>query len=228
MRAVTPRRFRATVAVAMVAVMAASCSATAKIGGDIPPTTAAKVYPRTEAGSIESITDHLSRVGPNLNEWAAPADQARCAAEKIVAKLGVARLFQIGFDPQVGSLALAYSPDEQTAVLNLMTGCIDFAQGFLELWTSYGKLDITRTRCLTRTLDDDGLTRDLASGLLTGTEADPLTNDGRLGAGMARAMSECLDDTKDLVPVPAEDPFPQDKEALDTPTTVPAPSTTVG
>jgi hypothetical protein len=30
-------------------------------------------------------------------------------------------------------------------------------------------------------------------------------------------MSECLDSTVDLVPVQAEDPFPQDKQGLDTP-----------
>jgi hypothetical protein len=188
------------------------------------------VYFRDEAGVIDSISDHLSKVGPNLNEWAPPPDQARCAAEKIVSKVGIERLFAMGFDPQDGKMSLTYTPSEQASVLNVLVGCIDFAQGFLEMWTAYDKLDLKRTACLTHTLDSDGLVRELASGLLTGREPDQLANESVVGLGVVQAMSECLDSTVDLVPVQAEDPFPQDKQQLDAPATAKgrsAPTTTV-
>ena len=198
---------------------------------DSATTAVKRVYFRDEAGVIDSISDHLSRVGPNLNEWAPPPDQARCAAEKLVSKVGIERLFAIGFDPQVGKMSLAYTPSERASALNVLVGCIDFAQGLLEMWTAYDKLDLKRTACLTHTLDRDGLVRDLASGLLTGVEPDQLVSEGGIGLGVVRAMAECLDPTVDLVPVPAEDPFPQDKHKLDAPTTTsrrrPAPTTTV-
>lgn len=213
---------RGAAALLVVATVLTACTTTAwdTSESDSATTVQSRVYFRDEAGVIDSISDHLSKVGPNLNEWAPPADQARCAAEKIVAKVGIERLFAMGFDPQDGKMALTYTPAEQASVLNVMVGCIDFAQGFLEMWTAYDKLDLKRTACLTQTLDRDGLVRDLASGLLIGREPDQLASESRVGLGVVQAMSECLDSTVDLVPGLAEDPFPQDNQEDNAPTTV--------
>ena len=195
---------------------------------DNPTPTTVKIYPRNAAGLVDSISDRFATVGSNLNEWAAPKDQARCAGEKIVERLGADRLLAIGFDPQVGQLKLSYAPDEQASVLNILVGCIDFQEGLLELLSSYQKLDVKASACVSSAIERLGLTRELVSGLLTGSEVDPLANDNRVGTGITRAMVECLRDS-DLVPVIPQDPFPQDKLDEGT-TTIPAltqPTTTL-
>ena len=104
-------------------------------------------------------------------------------------------------------------------MLNILVGCIDFREGLLELISSYQKLDVTRTSCIAASIDRQGLTRDLVAGLVSGKESDPLASSNKVGLGVTQAMVDCLDDKKDLLPVQAEDPFPQDKRKLDEPTT---------
>ncbi len=186
---------------------------------DSNTTTSAKTYGRDADGLVESIADHFSAVGTNLNLWAPPRSQAKCAAEKMVATLGVDRLLELGFDPQKGRIALPFSDAEQTSVLNILVGCVDFKQGLLELISAYQKLDVTRTACVTASIDRQGLTRDLVASLLTAKESDPLAASNRVGVGVTLAMGDCLDNKLDLLPVPAEDPFPQDKRAQDEPST---------
>jgi len=186
---------------------------------DSNTTTSAKTYPRDAAGLVDSIADHFSAVGPNLNLWAPPRAEAKCAGEKMVATLGTDRLLELGFDPQKGRINLPFTDAEQTSVLNILVGCIDFKEGLLELISSYQKLDVTRTECVTASIDRQGLTRDLVASLLTAKESDPLAASNRVGVGVTQAMVDCLDNKLDLLPVPAEDPFPQDKHAQDLPST---------
>ncbi len=188
---------------------------------DNPTPTTQKIYTRDAAGLVESISDRFATVGSNLNEWAAPKDQARCAGEKVVERLGVDRLLALGFDPQLGQLKLPYAADEQASVLNILVGCIDFQEGLLELLAAYQKLDVKASACVASAIERLGLTRELVSGLLTGSEVDPFANDNRVGSGITRAMVECLQDG-DLIPVIPQDPFPQDKFEEGT-TTIPAP-----
>jgi len=222
------RRRLATVVVAATisGALIAGCTTSDEDFSDVdnPTPTTIKIYTRDAAGVIESITDRFATVGSNLNEWAAPRDQARCAGEKIVERLGVDRLLALGFDPQVGKLALTYSPDEQAAVLNILVGCIDFQEGLLELLSAYQKLDVKVSACVASSIERLGLTRELVSGLLTGAEVDPFANDNRVGTGITRSMIECLGDA-DLVPVIPQDPFPEDKRAADEGTTTTAPPT---
>lgn len=189
-------------------------------GVDHPTSTTAKVYSDDEAGLVASLTDHLSAVGPNLNEWAAPRDEASCAAHKIVAHLGVDRLLDLGFDPQRGRLDLAYTPEEQTAVINILTGCIDVAKGVLSLISSYDKLQLPAAACFTRGIARRGLDRDFIAGIVTGKTPDPFARDNQLGIGISRLMIECFTSGVDLLPIAPMAPFPQDTGATTT-TSVP-------
>src|ERR1700712_219630 len=116
------RRARpAVIAIALAAaltVAAAGCTTTKwdSTSADHPTTTAPKHYPNTTSGLVASITDHLSALGPDLNEWAPSRKDANCAAVKIVAKLKLNRLLDLGFQPQTGGLALPYSDDERTSI----------------------------------------------------------------------------------------------------------------
>jgi hypothetical protein len=187
-----------------------------------PPPSTERVYSRDEAGVIESLVDELSTVGTNLNEWAAPRDEATCAAERIVARLGLDRLLELGYDPQRASLALSYTDEERAAVTNILVSCIDIATGLLSMITAYQKVDLAPAACFTRGVDREGLTRDFVAGLLTGKGADPFAQDTRLATGMNELMISCFDPTEDLLPVRPQAPFPQDIDATTTTTTTTA------
>lgn len=184
-----------------------------------PPPSTERVYSRDEAGVVESLTDELSTVGTNLNEWAAPRDQATCAAQRIVERLGLDRLLELGFDPQAASLALAYTDEERAAVTNILVSCIDIATGLLSMISAYQKVDLAPAACFTRGVDREGLTRDFVAGLLSGTGSDPFAQDSRLATGMNELMISCFDATRDLLPVRPQAPFPQDVDL--TTTTIP-------
>ncbi|MCC6225887.1 MAG: hypothetical protein IT195_05735 [Microthrixaceae bacterium] len=185
-------------------------------GIDRPTSTTAKVYTDDEAGIAESLTDHLSAVGSNLNEWAAPREEAACAARKIVQVMGVDRLLDLGYDPQKGRLRLQYSDEERTAVTNILAGCIDVAEGLLSLFSAYGKLGVTPAACLTRGIERQGLDRDFIVGVLTAKPPDPFAQDNQFGIAMSRLMIECLDGGADLLPIAPLSPFPQDVDLTTT------------
>ncbi len=195
-----------------VVALAAGCSSTTWDTTDLndqPPSTV-KEYGRDEAGIRESLVDHLSTVGTNLNEWAAPKDQAECAANKIIERLGVDRLLDLGYEPQDGRLSLAYTPEESSAVLNILTNCIDFEAGVFSMLAAYQKLSVDSSRCLAAGMKRLGVTRDLAEGLLRGGEPDPFANDNQFATNVNRAMVQCLDLNEDLLPIIENTPFPQD------------------
>ena len=219
---------RALAAVLCLGALGAACTTsqwdTSQI--DHPSTTAPKTYPETEAGLVESLTDHLSQVGPNLNEWAPPRDEAECAARKVVKQLGVDRLLDLGYDTQRGRLALQWTDDEKVKVTNILSGCIDVAQGLLSIFSAYDKLDVPAAACLTRGIDRRGLDRDFVSGILDGTSPDPFARDNQLGIGISRLMIECFDAGKDLLPIAPLSPFPQDVGTTTTTSTTAPPSAT--
>ncbi len=183
---------------------------------DHPTSSRPKTYTDDQAGLVESMTDYLSKPTTNLNEWAAPRDEAACAAGKIVQHLGVDRLLDLGFDPNRARLNLQYSADEQTAVTNILSGCIDVANGLLSVISGYQKLDLSSAACFTQGIARRGLDRDFIAGIVTGVTPDPFARDNQLAIGVSRLMMECFVGGRDLLPITPLAPFPQD---VDTTTT---------
>lgn len=218
------------VALAGLAVLAAGCATSRWDTSEIndPPSTTEKIYSRDEAGLIDSITDRYSDEPPNLNVWAAPRAEARCAAQRIVGQLGADRLLQLGFDPQEGQLALPYTPEEEATVINVLVGCIDFEYALAEMLSAYQKLSVESARCVASVIERRGLTRELAAGLVRGSEPDFFRDGNRLGAGVVAAMTECLEPDEDLVPIVPQDPFPDADLGSVTTTTPPSTTTTEG
>ena len=198
---------------------------------DLPADTSPPTFGRDEAGVIASISYHLSTVSDDLNQWAAPKDQADCAATRIVRRISADRLLSLGYEPDAGNLGRPYEPEEETALVNILTSCIDFEQGLLAVISSYDKLSISASACFSRGMRRLGLVRDLARGILSGQQPDPFAGTGRLSKGMGQLMAECLT-TQDLVVKPNSDVFPADRrEALEadsgSTTTEPETTTTV-
>lgn len=184
---------------------------------DTTPTTA-KQYSRDEAGLIASLTDHLSAVGDDLNEWSPPEDEARCAATRLVRRLTVDHLLELGFDPQEPTLALAYPPEERTAVVNILAGCVDFSAGILETYSSYLKLPLAQSNCMAKGFERLGLTRDLIGAVVDGKEPDPFANSDRYAAGVSSLAVECLGE-EDLLPNAPLPPLPEPDGASTTTST---------
>jgi hypothetical protein len=204
--------------IVLAVLLAVSCTTSTwdTSAADHPTATTQKSYSSDEAGLVASLTDHLSHVGANLNEWAAPRDEAACAARKIVHQLGVDRLLDLGFDPQDGKLALQFTDEERVAVSNILDGCIDIAAGLESLFAAYDKLSVTASACLADGIERKGLARDFAKGLLSGSSADPFADDDSLGTAMSRLMLECLDPDTDLMPLAPASPFPEGADATTT------------
>jgi len=200
---------------------------------DHPTTSTIKHYPNTTAGLEASITDHLSAVGPDLNQWAPPRDQAHCAAVKIVARLTLNRLLDLGYQSQVGSLALPYSDDERTSLTGILVGCIKFEDGLLSLISSYGKLAVEPAECVTDGIGRQGLTQAFAAAYLAGDQPDPFAHNNQLAAGMGTLLAQCLTPTSDLVPGSPVARFPSELNGTTTTrpksaTTSTAPTVTTG
>jgi hypothetical protein len=208
--------------VAFVAIAAAACSTTQWDTSSIdhPTPTAPKEYVRDTEGVRQSLIDHLSTVGTNLNEWAPPRDQATCVADRVIERIGVDRLLELGYDPNAGKLGLPYAPDEQTAMLNIIAACIDFKEGLVELLSAYQKISFKSATCVADGLDRLGLTRLYAASLLIGEQPDPFDTANNLSKGTTDVMGACIP-ADELNPVTPDQLFPQDLDAVTTTTAKP-------
>jgi hypothetical protein len=219
---------RALIAVlVLIATAAAACTTTQWDTSSIdhPTPTAPKEYLRDADGVRQSLIDHLSTVGTNLNEWAAPRDQATCVADRVIQRIGVDRLLQLGYDPNSGKLGLPYAPDEETAMLNIISACIDFKEGILELLSSYQKISFKSATCMADGLDRLGLTRLYAASMLIGQEPDPFDTTNNLAKGTTDVMAQCIG-ADEMNPLTPDQLFPQDYDATTTTTAKPPPTTT--
>jgi hypothetical protein len=222
--ALRPSRRALIVVVTLVAILAAACSTSVWDTSDIdhPTPTAPKDYTRDTEGVRQSLIDHLSTVSTNLNEWAPPRDQATCAADHIIQRLGADRLLALGYDPNDGKLGLPYTPEEQTAMLNIIAGCIDFKEGIVELLSAYQKVSFNTATCMADGLDRLGLVRVYASTLLMGIQPDPLDPTNNLAKGTTDVMAQCVR-SDELTPATPDLLFPQNYDATTTTTTKPKP-----
>jgi hypothetical protein len=214
---------------AVVAVAVVACTSTQWDTSSIdhPTPTAPTQYARDPDGVRQSLIDHLSTVDTNLNDWAPPRDQATCAADRVIERIGVDRLLQLGFDPNVGTLGLSYAPDERVAMLNIVSACIDFREGILEVLSGYQKISFKSATCVADGFQRLGLTRLYAASLLTGQEPDPFDTSNNLAKGTTDVMGQCLTPIE-LTPETHDFPFPQDYDSTTTSTssTTTAPTTT--
>lgn len=205
---------------------APACSRTWDTSGADEPTTTVPVrYSRDVDGIIASITDTLSAQGPDLSHWSPSSDDAACVADRLVRKFTANGLLDRGFDPNRATLALSYTPEDRTAAINVLVGCIDFSEGLLSLFTSYDKLPIAQSACMANGMRRLGIDRDLAGSLIDHAEPDPVANGQRFGGGLGVLAEECLTDS-DLLAVIDPAPLPAAPEGAPAPTSSTTSTTT--
>jgi len=213
------------VAALAIALLVGGCTSSTWDTSEIDDTTPTTIrtYPRTDAGLTDSLTDYLSNVGTDLGEWAPPKDEARCAATRIVRRLTVEHLLEIGYDPQEPSLALEYPADDRTAVINILSGCVDVSAAILETFSSYQKLPLAQSNCMAEGFARLELSRDVIVALVDGKEPDAFANSDRYASGLASLAVECMEED-DLLPNGLLPKLPAPKNApasTTTSTTVP-------
>lgn len=208
------RRFGCTVAVAAAVAAFASCTSSEWQTEDIdsPTTEAERVYTRDADGLAESFADMLSEVPADLNQWAPNESEAKCAGDRIVEAIGVERLLTLGFEPQDPTLVLDYEPNEEVAVLEVLTGCIEFERAFLELFSAYGKLDLAPAACVSRNFAVKKVDDAFAAAMLDGRELDSFGNDAAIAATIGVVLAECFTD-EDVPNLATTSTFPENREA---------------
>jgi hypothetical protein len=179
-------------------------------------------FDRSEQGVTDSIAASLTGTPENLNFWLAPADEAKCAAQRLVSRIGADRLLELGYDPNKPTLKLEYAEEERAAATNVLVGCIDFERAVLSLVSSSQKLSLEASSCISRGYERLHLTRDLAASLVTGTDPDPLAQDARFSRAVGQLAVDCLG-VDDMLP---NAPLPRLPGGSATTTTAPASSTT--
>lgn len=185
---------------ALALVGGAACTSSTWDTAEINATTTTVVYPRTDRGVRDSLIAYLTESpGSDLGQWVPPRPEAECAAERAVRRIGSERMFEIGFDAQDPSLALQYAPDERTAMVNILEGCVDFSEAVVSLLSSYQKLGMAQSACIAEGFGRLGLNRYLAGSLVDGTEPDPFADTDRYAAGVSTLAVQCLTD-EDLAP----------------------------
>ena len=123
---------------------------------------------------------------------------------------------------QEPSLALEYPADDRTAVVNILSGCIDVSAAILETFSSYQKLPLAQSNCMAEGFARLELSRDVIVALVDGEEPDPFANSDRYASGLASLAVECMEED-DLLPNGLLPKLPAPKNAPGSTTT----STTV-
>lgn len=187
-------KIRGVVGVALLVALVASGCARRWDTSDIdnPTTTLPTRYTRDIEGVVASITDLLSAPGPDQSHWSPSRSDASCVADRLVRRFTAEGLLDRGFDPNQATLALAYSPEDRVAAINVLVGCVDFSEGVIALWSSYDKVPKSEATCMARGVKRLGLDRDFAGGIIDRSEPDPFANGNRLGAGLGVLAAECL------------------------------------
>lgn len=153
----------------------------------------AKVYPRNEQGINDSLVDWIARPSSDLNIWAPDPEQAGCVAQRLIRRIGVARLLTLGYDTANPSLALPYTPDERQGVINLLQGCINFDDGLADLWSSSEKVTTAEAVCMSAGAQRRGLAVDLAVALVDGKAPKAFDENSVFIRGIGELANECLE-----------------------------------
>ncbi len=136
---------------------------------------------------IDGLVFDLTDRPVDLDYWAAPTDQARCAAEAIVDTLGAGRLSALGYRPGVPGASLndiALTDAEREQVADAVEGCVDMVQAVAAMFFGDGRIAPTVARCLAQGLGDADQLRPFVIAVVFGTAVDPFAN----GSALADAL----------------------------------------
>ncbi len=144
---------------------------------------------------VQGLVFDLTNRPVDLDYWAAPSEQAECAAQAIVDELGAARLSQLGYRPGVTGASLndiELSDDEREQVADAVEGCVDMAEAVAAMFYGDGRIAPTVASCLADGLDQKQQLRPFVVAVVFGTAVDPFADDGALANAMLDQSVVCV------------------------------------
>jgi hypothetical protein len=168
-----------------LAVLVLAVGACSPGGGVRPDEDASDIGAEEQA--VEQLTAEFAGMDdPNGVRFS--EDEARCAAEAVVEALGADRVVDLGPDPAAGDAAgltdAALDPEEQGAVYEAMTGCIDLEAQMTDLLVASGV-----TEDIAGCVAQRYLATDLAQQSMMGGD-DPELNT-EIDSALAEAYAAC-------------------------------------
>lgn len=151
--------------------------------------------PVPRALMVDGVVFDLTNRPVDLSYWAAPTEQAQCAAEAIVDAVGVDRLAQLGYRPGVPGASLndiELSDDERNQVVDAVGGCVDMVEAVAAMFYGDGRLAPTVASCLAEGLEADDQLRPFVVAVVFGTSVDPFADDGALASAMLDQSVVCV------------------------------------
>lgn len=145
----------------------------------------------------EGLVYDLSNRPADLAFWAAPGDEAECAAGAIIDAVGEQRLSGLGYRPgtpgaSLGDLDLL--DDERTRVADAVQGCLDMTEAVSSMFYGDGRLAPSVASCLAEGLTEAGQLRPFVVGVVFGQPVDPFANGGALASALLSQSTVCVPD----------------------------------
>jgi hypothetical protein len=147
---------------------------------------------------VEGLVFDLTNRPARLDNWAAPTDQAECAAEAIVDALGAERLSASGYRPGVVGASLNdidLSAAERELVADAVQECVDMVEAVAAMFYGDGRIRPSIASCLAEGLGERNQLRPFVTAVVFGAAVDPFANDSALATALLDQSVVCVPDT---------------------------------
>jgi hypothetical protein len=144
---------------------------------------------------VEGLAFDLGNRPVDARYWAAPADQAECAAVDIVDAIGAPRLSELGYRPGVPGASLndiELTDAERGQVVEVVEACVDMVDAVAAMFYGDGRIPASVADCLATGLQDRGQLRPFVVAVVFGTAVDPFGSDSALATAMLDQSAVCV------------------------------------
>ena len=146
---------------------------------------------------VEGLVWDFTDAPSDLNLWVPSAAEARCAAEKIVANVGV-RISDLGYLPDTSGASLndiALNEFERKTVATLFESCVDAHAATAALILGRANMDPEDAACMADGLVEAGVFSKLIESWALGRQADPFEDDAAFASALLANANVCLPGT---------------------------------
>ncbi len=146
---------------------------------------------------IDGLVYDFTANQASLDLWVPPADQARCAATRVVDTLGPPRLSELGYRPGTSGASLNdidLTDAERELVAAQFTSCVDMREAIASLLMGDGHMEAREATCIADGLKAQGLVDPFARAWAFGRTVNPAADDGAMATALMSLAGVCLPD----------------------------------
>lgn len=147
---------------------------------------------------VDGLVFDLTNRPVSPDYWAAPTDQAECAAQAIVDSLGAERLSAAGYRSGVVGASLNdidLSADERVLVADAVQECVDMVEAVAAMFYGDGRIRPSVASCLAEGLGERDQLRPFVTAVVFGAAVDPFADDSALATALLDQSVVCVPDT---------------------------------